>query len=71
MTLLNDVTGVSVNLGNGSNTLNLAAGTNSLDNIFNAQHVNGTASDDTLSVTTGLGNPDANPSTDLGAGTTH
>ena len=68
LTLLNDVTGVSVNFGKGNNTINLAAGTNSLDNVFNAQHVNGTASDDTLTVTTGLGNPDRNPIVDLGAG---
>jgi len=51
LTLLNDVSGVTVNLQQGDNTLNLAAGVNSLDNLFNVQHLNGSASDDVLTVT--------------------
>ncbi|GAA0001098.1 hypothetical protein BRDID11002_10980 [Bradyrhizobium diazoefficiens] len=51
LTLLNDVTGVSVNLAQGNNTLNLAAGVNSLDSLFNMAQLNGSASDDTLTVT--------------------
>jgi Ca2+-binding RTX toxin-like protein len=67
LTLLNDVNGLSVNLANGNNTLNLAAGTNSLVDIFNVQHINGTASDDVLTVTDGIGSP--TPVTiDLGGG---
>ena len=50
LTLLNDVTGVSINLNNGTNTLNLAAGANSLSNVFNVQSINGTASNDTLTL---------------------
>ncbi|MDN5003916.1 VCBS domain-containing protein [Bradyrhizobium sp. GCM10027634] len=68
LTLLNDVTGVSVNLANGSNTLNLAAGANSLVDISNVQHVNGTSSDDVLTVTDTIWTPDNNPTVDLGAG---
>ncbi|GGI24311.1 beta strand repeat-containing protein [Bradyrhizobium guangdongense] len=68
LTLLNDVTGVSVNLANGSNTLNLAAGANSLVDISNVQHVNGTSSDDVLTVTDTIWSPDNNPTVDLGAG---
>ena len=51
LTLLSDVSGVSVDLADGSNTLNLAAGTNSLDNLFNINHLNGSSSDDVLTVT--------------------
>ncbi len=68
LTLLNDVSGVSVNLANGNNTLNLAAGANSLVDVFNVQHINGTASDDVLTITDGLGTSDNNPIIDLGAG---
>ncbi|MGX1213567.1 hypothetical protein AB7M42_003832 [Bradyrhizobium diazoefficiens] len=68
LTLLNDVTGVSVNLGNGNNTLNLAAGANSLVDIFNVQHINGTSSDDVLTVTDGVFGPNNNSIIDLGAG---
>ncbi len=68
LTLLDDVSGVTVNLGNGSNTLNLAAGANSLVDIFNVQHVNGTASNDTLTVTDTIYEPGGNPIVDLGAG---
>jgi Ca2+-binding RTX toxin-like protein len=38
-------------LADGNNTLNLAAGTNSLDNLFNIAHLNASASDDVLTVT--------------------
>ncbi|TYL84331.1 VCBS domain-containing protein [Bradyrhizobium cytisi] len=51
LTLLNDVTGVSVNLGDGTNTINLAAGTNSFDNLFGINQVNGASSSDVLTVT--------------------
>ncbi len=68
LTLLNDVTGLSVNLANGNNTLNLAAGANSFVNIFNVDTVNGTASDDTLTVANGLSSPNNDLSVDLGAG---
>jgi hypothetical protein len=51
LTLLNDVSGLTIDLGQGTNTVNLAVGTNSLDNLFNINQVNGTASDDTLTVT--------------------
>jgi VCBS repeat-containing protein len=68
VTLLNDVTGMTVNLAQGNNTLNLAAGNNSFVDLFNVQHVNGTASDDMLTVTDGVFTPDGNPVIDLGAG---
>ena len=45
LTLLNDVSGVSINLGQGVNTLNLAAGINSLTGTFNVQSINGTVSE--------------------------
>jgi Ca2+-binding RTX toxin-like protein len=48
LTLLNDVNGITVNLGDGNNTLDLAAGNNTLANIFGIQTVNGSATDDTL-----------------------
>jgi Ca2+-binding RTX toxin-like protein len=51
LTLLNDVSGLTVNLGDGNNTLNLAAGVNSLDNLFNINHLNGSSTDDSLTVT--------------------
>jgi VCBS repeat-containing protein len=68
VTLLNDVTGMSVNLAQGNNTLDLAAGSNSFVDLFNVQHVNGTASNDVLTVTDGVFTPDGNPVIDLGAG---
>ena len=52
--LLNDVTGLSVNLANGTNTLNLAAGANSFTNLFNVDTVAGSISDDTLSIANSL-----------------
>ncbi|MGY4458581.1 beta strand repeat-containing protein [Bradyrhizobium sp. LB13.1] len=68
LTLLNGVSGLSVNLANGNNTLNLAAGVNSFTNIFGTDTINGTASDDTLTVTSGLYTPNNDMSVDLGAG---
>ena len=68
VTLLNDVTGMSVNLAQGDNTLNLADGSNSFVDLFNVQHVVGTASDDVLTVTDGIFTPDGNPVVDLGGG---
>ncbi|MEH2565235.1 VCBS domain-containing protein [Bradyrhizobium sp. AZCC 2289] len=68
LTLLNDVSGLSVNLANGINTLNLAAGVNSFTNVFNVDTINGTASDDTLSVGNGLFTNTNDLSIDLGAG---
>ena len=68
LTLLNDVSGVTVNLGQGDNTLNLAAGSNSFADLFNVDHVNGTASDDVLTLTDGVFTPDNNPIVDLGGG---
>ncbi|WP_036055067.1 VCBS domain-containing protein, partial [Bradyrhizobium sp. URHD0069] len=63
LTLLNNVTGVSVDLKGGTNTLNLHAGINSLAGVFNVQSIHGSASSDTLT----LG--EANGTTiDLGAG---
>lgn len=68
LTLSNDVSGLTVNLAQGNNTLNLAAGSNSFVNIFNVQHINGTASDDVLTITNGVFEPSNNPIIDLGAG---
>ncbi|WP_407117244.1 VCBS domain-containing protein [Bradyrhizobium sp. LMG 9283] len=51
LTLLTTVTGLNISLGNGDNTMNLAAGANSFVNIYDVNHVNGTASDDSLIVT--------------------
>ncbi|MBR1143698.1 tandem-95 repeat protein [Bradyrhizobium sp. AUGA SZCCT0431] len=65
ITLLNAVSGVTVNLGQGTaNTLNLTAGNNSFENLWNVNFLNGSASDDTL---TAGGNP--GNTIDLGAGT--
>ena len=51
LTLSNNVTGVAVNLFNGSNNiLNLAAGANTLS-AFNVQRINGSAGADTLTMT--------------------
>ena len=68
VTLLNDINGMSVNLAQGNNTLNLAAGTNTFVDVFNVQHINGSASDDVLNVTDGVFTPDNNPVIDLGTG---
>ncbi|MCK1698913.1 VCBS domain-containing protein [Bradyrhizobium sp. 144] len=68
LTLLSDVSGLSVNLGNGINTLNLAAGANSFTNLFNVDSINGTASDDVLSVSNGVYTPNNDMSVDLGVG---
>ncbi|MGY4622578.1 VCBS repeat-containing protein [Bradyrhizobium sp. USDA 4486] len=68
LTLLNDVSGLTVNLAQGTNTLNLAAGANDLTWIFNVLHVNGTASDDVLTIDNGAYAQDNNPVIDLGAG---
>ncbi|TQF32037.1 VCBS domain-containing protein [Bradyrhizobium sp. UNPA324] len=51
LTLSTTVAGLNISLGNGDNTMNLAAGANSFVNIYDVNHVNGTASDDTLTVT--------------------
>lgn len=51
LTLTTTVTGLNISLGNGDNTMNLAAGANSFVNIYDVNHVYGTASDDTLTVT--------------------
>jgi len=50
-------------LGPGSNTVNLAAGSNTFDNLYNIGHVNGMSSDDTLTI---QGNTDG--TIDLGDG---
>jgi VCBS repeat-containing protein len=68
VTLLNDVTGMSVNLAQGNNTLNLAAGSNSFVDLFSVQHVNGTSLDDTLTITDAIGTLDNNPIIDLAGG---
>ena len=50
LTLLNNVSGVSVDLAGGNNTLDLHAGANSLASVFNVQSINGSASSDTLTL---------------------
>jgi Ca2+-binding RTX toxin-like protein len=65
--LLNEVTGLSVNLNNGTNTLNLAAGVNSLGNVFNVGSINGTSSADTLTLAGQVGNL-TGVKVDLGSG---
>ncbi len=55
LTLSTTVTGLNISLGNGDNTMYLAAGANSFVNIYDVNHVNGTASDDTLAVTGSIG----------------
>ena len=50
LTLLNDVSGVSINLGQGTNTLNLAAGSNTLNAGFGISNLNGTALADDLTL---------------------
>lgn len=61
--LLNNVSGVTVNLGDGTNTLNLADGNNSFDALHGVNFVNGTSSSDTLTLNGYQG------SVDLGGGT--
>lgn len=51
LTLSTTVTGLNISLGNGDNTMNLAAGANSFVNIYDVNHVYGTGSEDTLTVT--------------------
>ena len=68
LTLLDDVSGVTINLGDGDNTLNLAAGSNSVVDMFDVQHVNGTAANDTLTFSNTLFSLANNPIFDLGAG---
>jgi Ca2+-binding RTX toxin-like protein len=63
LTLQTTVSGVSVNLGQGTNTLNLAAGSSSFNNLFNVSLLSGTASDDTVILS---GQPAQ--TVDLGAG---
>jgi len=65
LTLLNEVTGLTVNLQNGTNTFNLAAGTNVLAGLFNVQTVHGSESADTLTI---LNNVGAGTTIDLGGG---
>jgi hypothetical protein len=48
LTLLNQVSGLTVDLFNGTNMLNLAAGTNTLGTVFNVATINGTSSADVL-----------------------
>jgi Ca2+-binding RTX toxin-like protein len=63
--LLSTITGgVTINLQQGSNTLNLAAGSNTFDNLWNIDHVNGTSSNDTLTIQGG----GAGAAIDLGDG---
>jgi Ca2+-binding RTX toxin-like protein len=69
LTLLNTVSGVNVNLGNGTtNTLNLAAGINSLSGAFGVAALNGSGSNDVLTLTNGIFNPDNNQVVNLGVG---
>ena len=46
--LLNTVNGVTINLGEGTNTLNLASGANTLTSVYGVGTINGTMSGDTL-----------------------
>ncbi|MBR0926560.1 VCBS domain-containing protein [Bradyrhizobium diazoefficiens] len=55
LTLSTTVTGLNISLGNGDNTMNLAAGANSFVNIYDVNHVNGMAGDDILTVTGAIG----------------
>ncbi|MCA1476157.1 tandem-95 repeat protein [Bradyrhizobium sp. NBAIM08] len=68
LTLGNVVSGLTVNLANGNNTLNLAAGGGSFNNIFSVQHINGTSSNDVLTVANSVFEPGNNPVIDLGGG---
>jgi hypothetical protein len=49
--LLTDVTGLTIDLGSGINTVTLAAGTNSLDGLFNINQINSSSTDDVLTLT--------------------
>ncbi|UPJ41118.1 hypothetical protein IVB40_28100 [Bradyrhizobium sp. 40] len=49
--LLIDVTGLTIDLGPGTNTVTLAAGTNSLDGLYNINQINGSSTDDVLTLT--------------------
>ncbi|MBR1212046.1 VCBS domain-containing protein [Bradyrhizobium sp. JYMT SZCCT0180] len=51
LNLLSTVIGVNISLGNGNNTMNLAAGPNSFTNIYDVNLVNGTIGGDTLTIT--------------------
>jgi hypothetical protein len=62
--LLNNATGMSVNMGNGANTLNLAAGTNVLGDVFGLNFINGGATEDVLTMQGSFNN-----TIDLNAGT--
>ncbi|UPJ41119.1 VCBS domain-containing protein [Bradyrhizobium sp. 40] len=69
LTLQNNISGgMNVNLGLGDNTLNLAAGSNSFNELFGIQHVNGTASDDVLTVANSYFTFDNNGIIDLAGG---
>ncbi|MDE2378885.1 cadherin-like domain-containing protein [Bradyrhizobium sp.] len=50
LTLLNDVNGVSINLGLGLNSLNLASGANTLSTAYGVTSISGTVSADTLTI---------------------
>ena len=67
LTLLNDVSGVSINLAQGTNTLNLAAGVNSLGIVSNVQAIDGSASGDTLTLGV-VGSAAGQTRVDLGSG---
>src|SRR5262249_1153884 len=69
--LTNNITGdvgVTVSLGNGDNTLNLAAGANTFADIFSVQHINGTVSGDTLTLNGSAFVNNGGPTVDLGDG---
>ena len=68
LTLQNNLNGASVNLQQGVNTLNLAAGTNALNDLFNVDNVNGSTGDDTLSVANGFFTPNNDLVVNLGDG---
>ena len=69
LTLLDNVSGVGVNLGGGTNALNLAEGVNSLTQISSIGTVTGSGGDDTLSITASIFNNTNATTIDLGAGT--
>jgi hypothetical protein len=68
LTMLNGGNGVNINLGQGTNTLNLAAGASSFLGLHNIKFLNGTASDDDVTITNGIFVADNNPVIDLGGG---
>lgn len=64
LTFQTNVSGVSLNLGNGNNVVNLTGGVNSLSTVFGTMTVNGSGSSDTLTIGQNFG-----PMTyDLGGG---